>query len=128
VATVAVTTVEPFSDHLPAIEAAQDTDQLATDRQNMIGHPDLPKTGEQDRTTEKDAGMQWKVIAGALTFEGRIYVPDALRKQVICLFHDNPESGHFGSLRNADLISAVFYWLILDTLVRKYVAGCKVCY
>jgi hypothetical protein len=72
--------------------------------------------------------MQWKVIAGALTFEGRIYVPETLRNQVISLFHDNPQSGHFGALRTAELVSRDIYWLGLDTTVRKYVAGCEVCH
>ena len=72
--------------------------------------------------------MQWKVIAGALTYGVRIYVPEALRYQVISLFHDNPESGHFGALRTAELVPRDFYWLGIDTTVRKYVAGCEVCH
>jgi len=75
---------------------------------------------------DKEVDMQWKVIAGALTFDGRIYVPEALRNQVISLFHDNPECGHFGALRTAELVSRDFYWLELDTTVQKYVAGCEV--
>jgi hypothetical protein len=66
-ATLAVTTVEPFSDLLPEIKAAQDTNPLATDMKNKIGG--------QDRSKHKDTGMLWKASAGALTFEGRIYVP-----------------------------------------------------
>jgi len=72
--------------------------------------------------------MQWKVSAGALIFEGRIYVPEALRNQVISLFHDNPQPGHFGALRTAELGSRDFNWLRLYTMVREYVAGCKVCH
>jgi len=119
-ATLAVTTVEPFSDLLPAIKAAQNTDPLATDMKNKIGG--------QDGSKDKNTDMQWKVSAGALTFEGRIYVPEALRNQVISLFHDNPESGQFGALRTAELVSRDLYWLGLDTTVRKYVAGCEVCH
>ena len=70
-ATLVVTTVEPFSDLLPAIKAAQNPDPLATDMKNRIGG--------QDGSKDKDTDMQWKVSAGALTFEGSIYVPDALR-------------------------------------------------
>src|SRR2546430_9531341 len=45
-------------------------------------------------------------------YEGRIYVPDnaELRAKVISLFHDPPESGHFGTLRTTELISRDFYW------------------
>jgi hypothetical protein len=106
-ATLAATTVSPFNDLLPAIKAAQDTDPLATDMKNKIGYPGLPNG--QDGSTDKEADMQWKVIAGALTFEGRIYVPETLRNQVISLFHDNPESGYFGALRTAELVSRDFY-------------------
>jgi hypothetical protein len=114
-----VTTVEPFSDLLPGIKASLNTDPLATDMKNKIGG--------QDGSKDKDTDMQWKVGTGALTFEGRIYLPEALRNQVICLFHDKPESGHFEALRTAELVSRDFYWLRLDTTVRNYVTGCEVC-
>ena len=53
---------------------------------------------------------------------------DALRSQVINRFHGNPESGHFGPLRTAELVSRDFYWPAMDATVRKYVAGCEVCH
>jgi hypothetical protein len=118
--TLPVTTIQPFSDLLPAIKAAQNTDRLATDMKNQIGG--------QDGSKDKDTDMQWKVSAGALTFEGRIYVPEVLRNQVISLFHDTPESGYLGALRTAELISRDFYWLGLDTIGWKYVAGWEVCH
>jgi len=127
-ANLATTTVNPFNDLLSAIEAAQDTDPLPTDMKNKISNPDQAKTGGQDGSMYKEADMQWKVIAGALTIEGRIYMPDALRNQVISLFHDNCESGHFVALTPAELVSRDFYRLGLDTTVQKYVAGCKVCH
>jgi len=99
-ATLAVTTVEPFSDLLPAIKAAQNTDPLATDMKNKIGG--------QDGSKDMDTDMQWKVSTGARTFEWRIYVPEALRNQVISLFHNNPESRHFGALRTAEIVSRDF--------------------
>jgi hypothetical protein len=100
-ATLAVPTVEPFSDLLPAIKAAQKTDPLVTDMKNKIGG--------QDGSNDKHTDMQWKVSAGALIYEGRIYVREELRNQVISLFHNNPESGHFGALRTAELVSRDFY-------------------
>jgi hypothetical protein len=90
---------------------------------NMIGYPDHHKTGGQDRSTEQEADMLWKVIAGVLTFEWRIYMPEALHNQVISLFHHNPGSGHFGDLRTAELVYRDGYWLSLDTTIRKYVTG-----
>jgi len=118
-ATLAATIVHPFHALKPAIKAAPDTDPLVTDMKNKISYPDIPKTGTQAGSTDKEADKQWKVIAGALTFEGRIYVPEALRNQVISLFHNNPESGHCEALRTAELVSRDFYWLGLDTMVWK---------
>jgi len=125
-ATLAATTVSPFHDLLPATNAADDTDPLLTDMKSEISYPCIPN--EQDRSTDKEADMQWKVIPGALTFEVRIYVPITLCNQVISLFHNNPESGHLGALRTGELVSTVFYWLGLETTVWKYVAGGHVCH
>ena len=87
------------------------------DMKNKIGFPVL--SNGQDGSTDKEADMQWKGIAGALTCEGRIYVPETLRNQVISLFHDNAESGHFGARRTAELVSRDFYWLGLDSTEWK---------
>ena len=129
---MAVTTVEPYDDLLSAIKAAQASDSLAADVKRrivdtaMIRYPDLSKAGGPDEPTDE----QWKVISGALTYEGSIYVPaDAsLRNKVISLFHDNPQSGHFGALRTAELISRDFYWPVLDAAIRKFIAGCEICH
>ena len=83
-----------------------------------------------DGTDTAQEESQWKVVAGVLTYEGRIYVAaiDSLRGKVISLFHDIPESGHFGALKTTDLVSRDFYWPVMDTRVRKYVSGCDVCH
>jgi len=122
-------TVEPYDDLLPVIKTAQATDTLAVDVDRrsvdipMIGGPE----GSSDSGRDRD---QWKVISGALTYEARIYVPedDSLHGKVISLFHHNPESGHFGALKTAELASRDFYWPTLDATVRKYIAGCELCH
>jgi hypothetical protein len=55
-------------------------------------------------------------------------MPEAFRKKVISLSHDNHTSGHFQSLRTAKLISIDIYWLGLEHMACKYVASCKVCH
>jgi len=47
---------------------------------------------------------------------------------VISLFHDNPESGHFGALKTTELVSRDCYWPAMDSGVRMYVSGCEVCH
>jgi hypothetical protein len=95
---------------------------------NKIGYPELPKMGGPGGYTDKDVDMQWKVITAALTLEGRIYMPEALRNQVISHSYDNPENVHFGTFRTAEHVSRDVYWFGLHTMVRINVAGCEVCH
>jgi len=116
--------VEPFDDLMRAIIVAQAFEPLVVEvlaklvDDRIIDHTD---TANED--------TQWKVVAGVLTYEGRIYVPaiNSLHGKVINLFHDNPESSHFGSLMNTELVSGNFYWPPMQSLVRNYVSGCYVC-
>ena len=70
------------------------------------------------------------MVAGALTYEGRIYIPaiDHLWRKVITLFLHNPESGYFGALKTTEPVSGDFYWLGKDLHERKYVSVCEVCH
>jgi hypothetical protein len=116
-ATLAATTItESYDDLLPEIKAAQETDFLATEIR-----PTLLDVSTADES-------QWRSTDGALTYERRIYVPAALRSRVTSLFHDNPESGHFGALKTAELVSQDFYWPAMESEIRKYVAGCELCH
>jgi len=110
---------------MPAIIAAQASDSLAVDvSAKVVNRPMI------DGTDTAKEESQWKVVTGVLTYEGRIYVPatDSLRRKVISLFHDNPESGHFGALKTTELVSRDFYWPAMDSRVRKYVSSCEVCH
>jgi len=121
---LATTTVQPYDHLLLAIKAAQGTDSLAIS--NKLKITDTPIIGNLEA---KIAGeSQWRLIAGALNYEGRIYVPEALQSKVISLFHDNPESGHFGALTTAELVSRDFDGPAMDATIRKYVAGCELCH
>lgn len=67
---------------------------------------------------------------GAQVTERRISIPSsskALQANIISLFHDNPESGHFGILNTAELVSRGFYWPRLEQSVRAYITGCQLC-
>jgi hypothetical protein len=131
--------IEPIEKDLFAeIIEAQKTDRLATDSLRKLA-------GTEEDHVMQEAGSvgghvtgnvtepisdehDWAVSAGALTYEGRVYVPEGLRSKVTALHHDNPESGHFGALKTAELVSRNFYWPALPTSVRQYVAGCEVCH
>jgi len=122
---LATVSVEPYDNLMPAIIAAQASDPLAVHL--SAKHVDRPMIDGTDTAKEES---QWKVVAGVLTYEGRIYVPaiNSLRGKVISLLHDIPDSGHFGALKTTELVSRDFYWPVMDTRVRKYVSGCEVCH
>jgi hypothetical protein len=67
----------------------------------------------------------WKLMAGALTYERRIYLPAALLRIVTSHFNDNPELGHFGALNTAELLSADFCYPAMESQTRISVAGCE---
>jgi len=47
---------------------------------------------------------------------------------VIRLFHDNRESGHFGTLTTAELVSRELYWAMLDATIGNFIASGKICH
>jgi len=102
---------------MPAIIAAQASNPLAADISAKL--VDRPVADGTDTAAEE---RKWKVVAGALTNEGRIYIPafDHLHGKVINL--------HFGALKTTGLVSRDFYWSAIDSHVRKYVSGCEVCH
>jgi hypothetical protein len=107
-ATLADTTVEPYYDLLQECKAAHAIDALAGDvKHKIVGTliVDIPHLHRLEEL-EEESTNEWKVTAGVLTYEGRIYVPRdvLLRNQVIRPFHDNPESGHFQALETAELV------------------------
>jgi len=131
-ATLGTTTVEPYDDLLQENKTAQAIDALVADVKRrivvtpIVDIPDLQRIDDQ----EEDSSNEWKATAGVLTYEGRIYVPkdDLLRNKVVSLMHYNPESGHFGGLKTAELVSRDFYWPAMDATIRKYISGCELCH
>jgi len=122
---LATAPVEPYDDVMPAIIAAQASDSLAVDvSAKLVDRPAADGTDAAENDTQSE------VVVGALTYGRRIYVPavDSLRGKVISLFHDNPESGHFGALKTTELVSRDFYRPAMDSHVRRYVSGCEVCH
>ena len=125
-ATLLTNTVELYDDLLQETKTAQAIDALAADvKRRIVGSPivDIPDLQRIDGL-EEDSSNEWKVTTGVLTYEGRIYVPkdDLLRNEVISLVHDNPESGHFGALKTAELVFRDFYWPAMEAILRKSIA------
>jgi len=117
--------VEPYNDIMAAIIPAKAFYSLAADVSAKL--VDRPVADDTDTAEEES---QWKVVAGALTYEGRISIPaiDHLHGKVTSIFHENPESGHFGALKTTELVGRDFCWSAMDSHVCKYVSGWKVCH
>jgi len=111
---LAIVSVEPYYNLMPAIMTEQASDLLAA---NVLAK--LVDRPVADATDTAEEESQWKVIAGPLTYEGRIYIPaiNHLRGKVITLFHDNPESGYFGALKTTELVSRDIYRSAMDSHV-----------
>jgi len=110
---------------MPAIIVAKASNSQAVDvLAKLVNQP------VADSTVVVGKESQWIVVAGAFTYDRRIYITavDFLHGIVITLFCDNPKSGHFGAHKTTELVSRQFYWTAMDSHVRKYVSGCKVCH
>jgi hypothetical protein len=129
---LAATTVKPYEDLLQEIKTALAIDALAADvKHRIVGTPivNIPELQRIDKL-EEELRNEWKVSAGVLTYKRRIYIPkdDLLCNNVISHFHHNPESGHFGAFKTAELVSWHFLQPAMDATVRKYIARCDLCH
>jgi hypothetical protein len=92
----------------------------------IVDIPDLQRIN----SLEEQSTNKWKVTTRVLTYEGRIFIPkdDLLHNKVISLLQDNPESGHFGALKTAELGPRDLHWPSMDATVQKYIARCELCH
>jgi len=122
---LATVSVEPHDDLMPASIAAKASNLLVADVSvKLVEQPMIEGT---DSAKEKN---QWRVVAGVLPYEGRMYVPavHSPHGKVISLINDNPLSGHFRPLKTEKLACRDFYWPVMDSGVRKYVSSSEVCH
>jgi len=66
---------------------------------------------------------------GLLRYVDRVLVPaqEALRSQLLEVYHDCPSGGHWGRDKTLDLIRRSFTWPEIAKDVSEYVATCPVC-
>ncbi|KAL0194835.1 hypothetical protein M9458_008407, partial [Cirrhinus mrigala] len=58
---------------------------------------------------------------------GRLFVPSALRQEVLQWGHDSTLAGHPGVQRTANFIARAFCWRTLRRDVQEYVQACNIC-
>ncbi|KAL2891726.1 Retrotransposable element Tf2 155 kDa protein type 1 [Ceratocystis lukuohia] len=66
---------------------------------------------------------------GYLYVRDRLYVPesDALKAELLRLYHDSPVSGHPGRSKTYDLLSREYYWPGMARYVARWVRQCHTC-
>ncbi|KAI2644474.1 Transposon Tf2-6 polyprotein [Labeo rohita] len=58
---------------------------------------------------------------------GRLFVPSALRQEVLQWGHDSTLAGHPGVQRTISFISRAFWWRTLQRDIQEYVQACNIC-
>jgi len=116
-ATLAVTNItESYGDLLPEIKAAKESHFLDTTLQ-----PTFVDVSITDQS-------QWRSIHATLTDERRICMHMALHNRMTSLFHDNPQSSHYGAPKSTKLVSRDFYSPGMESEIWKYIAVCVLCH
>jgi transposase InsO family protein len=82
---------------------------------------------DNHRTGFEENAPGWAEDEGLWTFQGRVYVPEKLREQVLQQHHDGPRSGHPGRDKTIELVLRNYWWLELRKDAERYVAGCPQC-
>ena len=71
-------------------------------------------------------GEEWQVEGDLVLKEGKIYIPknEALRVEIIQLYHDVPVAEHEGKWKTTELVMRNYWWPGVMRDMRKYVEGC----
>jgi len=66
---------------------------------------------------------EWREVNGIMYKEGKVYVPkdNALRAEIIRLYHDIPVGGHEGQWKTVELVTRNFWWPGVMKEVKQYV-------
>ena len=59
--------------------------------------------------------------------QGLIHVPQALRKELIRMYHDDPLYGHQGTGKTIERITRMYHSFHLSTEVENYIKNCDTC-
>ena len=106
----------------------------------VIAHlPELQQEDPMARTVRKElatpnvnvysgqSGEPWSEVEGVLHYDGKPYIPETLRTDLLERNHDDPLAGHFGVEKTLELLTRKYYWPKMRVDVEKYVQGCDIC-
>ncbi len=79
---------------------------------------------ESENENDTEEGDQIKEFDNGLlgTADGKIFVPEALKKEVLLRFHDSPFAGHLGIKKTLARIQRRFKWPKMARDIKEYVS------
>ena len=78
-------------------------------------------------TTDTGTWGTYAIMGGVLRRNGKVFVPTAMRKDLLSRYHDDPSAGHWGDRKTLHLLQKCFYWPGMRTDTKAYVASCLTC-
>ena len=88
---------------------------------------ELQETNSKAQELRQQGREEYKEVDGVLHHQGLLFVPEAIRIELISRHHDDPLVGHFGIEKTRELLARKYYWPTLRHDVEAYVKGCDVC-
>ena len=86
------------------------------------------KDSHASRVLEEPIAGFTQSETGLVLFQGRIYVPESVRNEVIRIHHDEPTAGHRGIYKTTEAIGQNYYFPRLRKKVEEYIARCDTCH
>ena len=72
-------------------------------------------------------GKFWLKVKGVLHYDGKPYIPETLRANLLEKNHDDPLARHFGVEKTLELLTRKYYWPKMRADIKKYIQGCNIC-
>jgi hypothetical protein len=81
-----------------------------------------PEMGKDDFLRNK-----WKCVSGVWIYNGKLYIPPSLRKEMVEEHHGLPAHGHQGIAKTLSRLSREYWFPGMREMVKKIVSECDTC-
>ena len=89
--------------------------------------PTMEMVREEQQRDPPPAGKGYAHSEGLVFYRGKVYVPPALRSQVMLAAHLMNPLVHSGTKKTKACVTRVFNWPLIDADITKFVRGCLPC-
>ena len=88
---------------------------------------ELQKSDKKARKIKAEGLNEYKELNEILYHQGLLFIPKAIRTEIISRHHDDHLARHFGIYKTKDLIGWKNYWPSLQKNIETYIKGCDIC-